>query len=626
MHGLTWKRFARVMAALIAVAWTACALHAQLSGWDPGSQPDHRNPDPGSGHDGRIWVLPDGSEVHGGPGHTGVPDAPYHHHPRRPKGKPRGGKDSPKPELGEGTPLDGNGKPLPPKPKPKPKPEPPKPENPPQGGDNGSGGGKPDDKGKGSPGAKFEPPPDLPGIGPRPGPWRPPRPRPERGPGPYPPMPPQPGPNRGPWPRPGRPASTPGGIDFTSFRLTYISTEVEAGPSSFVHLFSARYLGGESDQQEVGIATRRALNAFLVGLAMPQEVFWVNLKPAEPNRIADEGLAKTGVARVLLEADFQMKKDGAHITDPRSSQTGKEYWRRLLKVAGSSGRRQELRQETRFWIVPGRIILSGDDNEAHLREATLEVKLESEHFERRGSSGRHSEHRRGAREAAENLSKELVLPRLTELVNTAPQYAELREVYASLILARWYKERFRGTSAPHANRLDTGDLSGLESGEAWNPQALWKTYVRSVKEGEYNFIDESRETRGNMTIVHRAHYFSGGVDFVRMELPPLQPLDSAERALFAEALSSSSGVLRENLIWFASLDLPPLRVGSTSDGTLAPESPAGAAPTQVRESARVLAGLGIVAGILLVVGALVQRMKLPRSGRTDSHDSVDDLL
>lgn len=82
-------------------------------------------------------------------------------------------------------------------------------------------------------------------------------------------------------------------------------------------------------------------------------------------------------------------------------------------------------------------------------------------------------------------------------MNSAPQYADLRKVYSSLVLACWYKKTFRGTSAPYANRIENGDLGRLTSSEAWSPQKLWGNYVRSVNQGEYNFTEESRETHGH---------------------------------------------------------------------------------------------------------------------------------
>lgn len=59
-------------------------------------------------------------------------------------------------------------------------------------------------------------------------------------------------------------------------------------------------------------------NYFLVGVSLPNESFWVNLRPDSPNNIIDEYLAQTDVGRVLLEADLQLKKDTASLTSPQN--------------------------------------------------------------------------------------------------------------------------------------------------------------------------------------------------------------------------------------------------------------------------------------------------------------------
>src|SRR5262249_48701906 len=147
------------------------------------------------------------------------------------------------------------------------------------------------------------------------------------------------------------------------------------------------------------------------GLAIQSDRFWVNLNPKEPDRIADASLANTDVARVLLMADFRMKQEASARTNPQTSPVGREYWRRITEAAGG-GKVGEIRQQNRFWIVPGTIVLNGDQNGVYLASATLEVRLESEYFGAHGSRGG-SESNAG-RDRAEQVVRELVLPYLNE--------------------------------------------------------------------------------------------------------------------------------------------------------------------------------------------------------------------
>jgi hypothetical protein len=64
-----------------------------------------------------------------------------------------------------------------------------------------------------------------------------------------------------------------------------------------------------AQQESLRATTDFAQRAFLAFLAIPDEDLWVNLNPSEPDRIVSEALGQTEVARIMLEADFQLKSD-----------------------------------------------------------------------------------------------------------------------------------------------------------------------------------------------------------------------------------------------------------------------------------------------------------------------------
>jgi len=51
-------------------------------------------------------------------------------------------------------------------------------------------------------------------------------------------------------------------------------------------------------------STKTLLNYFFIGLSLPNDSFWVNLRPDAEDNIIDDYLAKTDVGKVLLEADL----------------------------------------------------------------------------------------------------------------------------------------------------------------------------------------------------------------------------------------------------------------------------------------------------------------------------------
>ena len=67
-------------------------------------------------------------------------------------------------------------------------------------------------------------------------------------------------------------------------------------------------------KQEAGIL----LDYFKIGLSLPNDKFWVNLRPDSEDEIIDDELAKTDLGKVMLEADLKLKQDTALFTSPNT--------------------------------------------------------------------------------------------------------------------------------------------------------------------------------------------------------------------------------------------------------------------------------------------------------------------
>jgi HEAT repeat protein len=250
---------------------------------------------------------------------------------------------------------------------------------------------------------------------------------------------------------------------------------------------------------------------FLTGVTLPDESFWVNLRPDVPDNIIDPELAQTDAGRVMLEADLQLKKDMALFTSPGTHE-GKKYWDALFQKA------QELFGDNvagvptivRPWIVPGEIIISSTPTDVYVYKANLKVLLEEDYL--KGSNGYLFKDQRSKElnEYSAGLIRELILPRLTEEVNSAKRYAPLRQVYYSLILAQWFKHYFRGNYPSYQSRINQGDLSGLVSGNPWSVEEYFNAYRRSFREGEYDIKEQAYSLLQGTTI---RQYKSGGLQF-----------------------------------------------------------------------------------------------------------------
>ncbi len=96
---------------------------------------------------------------------------------------------------------------------------------------------------------------------------------------------------------------------------------------------------------------KKLINYFFLGITLPSESFWVNLRPDEPGRITSDELSKTDLGRTLLEQDLQLKRDIAKLIHPNHPK-GKEFWEKLYAAIGKDKvKKAEITTSNRVWIV-----------------------------------------------------------------------------------------------------------------------------------------------------------------------------------------------------------------------------------------------------------------------------------
>ncbi|MFA6384860.1 MAG: hypothetical protein WCY10_05790, partial [Candidatus Omnitrophota bacterium] len=268
-------------------------------------------------------------------------------------------------------------------------------------------------------------------------------------------------------------------------------------------------------------AARDMMTYFFTGVRLPNSSFWVNLRPDSPDRVIDDLLARTDMGRIMLAADVQLKKDLAAYTSP-GTREGKQYWDDLYKKAEELFGNEDISIPTitRPWIVPDEIILRETPANAYVYKATLKVLLESDHLKDNAAYQFEDARLKTLNDYSTRLIKELILPKLSKDVNISKRYAPLRQVYYSLILAQWFKERFKNSLG-----ADQKDLSGLTSAAAWSKETYFKQYQESFKNGEYN-VQEAVRTPYGQTI---RQYFSGGIQIGILNPVKTRNLNAAAR-------------------------------------------------------------------------------------------------
>ncbi|MCM8799372.1 MAG: hypothetical protein NC900_01390, partial [Candidatus Omnitrophica bacterium] len=259
---------------------------------------------------------------------------------------------------------------------------------------------------------------------------------------------------------------------------------------------------------ELEDAIKTLLKYFFIGITLPNESFWVNLRPDSPDNIIDPYLAQTDIGKILLEVDLQLKKDTARFTSPETPE-GKRYWELLYKKAEELFGYENITIPTltRPWIVPDEIIIRETQDSAYIYKATLKVLLEEDYLKGTSTYNFKDERLKQLNEYSSQLIRELIIPKLTKEVNIAKRYASLRQVYYSLIMAQWFKQRFYGKGGLYSWLINKKDLTGLVSKIPWDKNIYFKSYQKSFKEGEYNLRDSIPTPYGS-TI---RSYMSGGM-------------------------------------------------------------------------------------------------------------------
>jgi hypothetical protein len=257
-------------------------------------------------------------------------------------------------------------------------------------------------------------------------------------------------------------------------------------------------------------STQKLMEYFFVGLTLPNETFWVNLRPDSENEIINDELAKTDLGKVLLEADLQLKKDTARLTSPENPQ-GKLYWDRLYQKAEELLGQSEMNIPAlvRPWIVPGEIIIRESGNSAYVYKATLKVMLEEDYLQGSTAYSFDDSRLKALNEYSSQLLRELILPQLTREVNASQRYAALRQAYYSLILAQWFKSRFQGQNSLCGQLINQKNLhQNLVSKVPWSKATYFRAYQKSFQDGEYKIQDTIYTVNGPSI----RSYISGGMN------------------------------------------------------------------------------------------------------------------
>ncbi len=288
-------------------------------------------------------------------------------------------------------------------------------------------------------------------------------------------------------------------------------------------------LSDENFKQEAD----KLIKYFLAAMTISEDKSWVNLSPAESDRIIPDLLGQTQMGKQMLEQDYLLKQLAASLTNP-DTELGKKYWDQVNKARTLGDGQlltpshQPLDTNTfcKIWIVPQKAVVLEKDGHAFISESHLKVMLADEYeksltppsplFKKEGERGSapvtpslDKEGEGGV--LMENISSQIfrstILPAIEKEVNEGKNFAPVRQIYNSVILATWYKISLKETLLTKVY-ADKGKIKGIEIAEKDVKQKVYDQYLEAFRRGVYSIIQEDYDAASQDVLPRK--YFSGG--------------------------------------------------------------------------------------------------------------------
>ncbi|WP_344245208.1 hypothetical protein, partial [Isoptericola hypogeus] len=302
----------------------------------------------------------------------------------------------------------------------------------------------------------------------------------------------------------------PGGIDWTSLELHYVSETPQSG--DFQYAFSAGELADDGEA-EPSFGGEAALNlssdALFTWLALDPSQFWVNLNPDTPDTVIDEEFATTDAGRVLLEADLELKRAHTDLMRPES-ETGAEFWESLERTEDGV----PCFDSYRIWIEPHAATVRVDGDQLYILDAPLRVQHERMDIQSPRPGGPGCTAPEAILERNFEVMQEVLEPELEEEVNTAPEFADLRRVYTARVAAQWLRERDARRPGAFHDIIRAGDVSDWPARTEWDPQPIFDEYVEDFQTVQFRYEWENEQGEFWIEV-------GGGVDFARSPRDPV---------------------------------------------------------------------------------------------------------
>lgn len=359
--------------------------------------------------------------------------------------------------------------------------------------------------------------------------------------------PPAPAPNYQPPPAPlgaPAPASAPpstglGGVDLTTLELRYVADTNDAGPGVRYAFTANGPSTGAADVASYGgrRAAKMASDAFFTFMALDPNLFWVNLRPDEPDRIVDATFGRTQAGQILLEADLLMKNTSAKLKQG-DTDLGKRFQDSLQGRKCFLGRRQ--------WIEPLPATVHEDGGQLYIIDTPLTVNVGHDNgYDISPGTDPCTDQDPAITASNGKLYEDMIMPAVIDRVNHGPEFADLRRVYASRVAAEWFRKRNATKPTAYAKVIGSGNIDKWTF--PWDPREVFNRFLDSYHNLPYTYTWTEQRSDGTWTFSNRY----GGVDFSKLELKEIGDAEfnqnqpgtarAASQSLFTAQTTSTPG-------------------------------------------------------------------------------------
>lgn len=304
----------------------------------------------------------------------------------------------------------------------------------------------------------------------------------------------------------------------------------------------------------------RLIKYFLASLTIPEKDLWVNLSPYEKDRIVPEAFGQTEMGRDLLAQDYMLKQITASVIYPEEK-IGRKFWDKVYTETQRRFGSTDVPVVTfnKVWIVPEKAVVYENKDATYVVESHLKVLLEEDYLalEKETANIAEKTNAKETNKLGAQIVREIVIPILEKEVNEGKNFSQLRQIYYSLILALWFKDKIRESILGQAY-VDQDKVAGVDIKDKAEKERIWAQYVEAFKKGSYNYIKEDYDA-GTQQMIPRKYFF-GGVGLFKTKLSK-----SHDAAQLPEGRSDRAMVVESNLLTLSTSQIPDAAMMDESD-------------------------------------------------------------